>query len=575
MTARPSSPIAAADARIEALAERVWEQRLTEYGGAEESWLDEQMADRLPDVGPEAYRSRAESAAAVLREVEQLRQQEHSLTGGETLDVLQHQSRIAITAHELREFEAPATSDSSPWGELLDRARVPLRSLEDADRFLEQLAQVPHHLDQVVANMRAGLRRGFGPARISMVGRDAVVRTVAEDAPGNPFRTVLENLPSWLPENEVRRRRRVLDELVDRAVVSAFRTLHSFLTQEYLPGLPEQISAVERYGEEFYRHQIYRHCAMEISAEDIHERGLAAVDGILGEMHAVAARVGFPDDLPGLFGFMRRDPQFYARTPQELLSEAAWESKMFDGVVHQYFGTVPRSRFTIVEPPADLAPFYTFGRGGIGQYTLNAYPLDQRPLYSLPALTLHEAAPGHTFQVALALENTELPEIRRKSYISSYGEGWALYCERLGVEMGMYRTDFETLGMLSFQMWRAARMVLDPGIHALGWSRQKAIDYLRDHTAIGVHEVTTEVDRYIAWPGQAPSYALGLAVIEGLRERAETALGGAFDLPAFHDRILSSGCVPMSTLEASISAWIDDTRDLAPTTDPDRQEPAR
>lgn len=569
MTAHPSSPTAPADARIVSLAERVWEQRLAEFGGAEESWLDEQMADRLPDVSPEAYQSRAESAAAVLREVEQLRLQEHSLTGRETLDVLEYQSRVATTTHELREFEAPATSDSSPWGELLDRARVPLRSLEDADRFLEQLAQVPRHLDQVVANMRAGLSRGVGPARISMVGRDAVVRTVAEDEPGNPFRTVLESLPNWLSENEVRRRRRVLDELVDSAVIPAFRTLHTFLTQEYLPGLPEQISAVERYGEKYYQHQIYRHCAMQISAEDIHERGLAAVAGILDEMHALAARVGFPDDLPGLFDVMRRDPRFYARTPQELLSEAAWEAKMFDGVVHQYFGTVPRSRFTIIEPPPDLAPFYTFGRGGIGQYTLNTYPLDQRPLYSLPALTLHEAAPGHTFQVALALENTELPEIRRKSYISSYGEGWALYCERLGVEMGMYRTDFEMLGMLSFQMWRAARMVIDPGIHALGWSRDAAIDYLRDHTAIGVHEVTTEVDRYIAWPGQAPSYALGQAVIEGLRERAETALGSAFDLPAFHDQILSSGCVPMSTLEASISAWIDRT------TDRDRQEPSR
>lgn len=546
----------ATDEKIDVLTKRVWERRLVDFGGAEEAWVDEHVAAGLPDVGAAAYQRRADEATAVLREIEELRSGSLSTRGRESLDVLEYQSRTTVQMAELREYEAPATSDSSPWGELLDRARTPINTLEDADAYLQQLADIPRYLAQVVENMRNGLQRGFGPARISMAGRDAIVRTVAEDEPGNPYRAVLRSLPAWLGQEQVLSRQNQADGLVEDGVIPAFRDLQAFLTGEYLPGLPEQISSVERYGRDYYNKQVYRHCALEIEAEDIHERGLAAVEGILEEMRTISRRVGYGEDLQALFAFMRSAPQFYARTPQDLLNEAAWEAKMFDGVVHQYFGTVPRTRFRIAEPAPDLAPYYTFGRGGLGLYTLNTYPLDQRPLYSLPALTLHEAAPGHTFQVSLALENPELPEFRKKSYISSYGEGWALYCERLGVEMGMYRTDFELLGMLSFQMWRAVRMVIDPGLHALGWTREQAIQYLYDHTAIGEHEVTTEVDRYIAWPGQAPSYALGQATIERLRAEAESALGADFWLPEFHDQILARGCVPLATLQDSIDAWI-------------------
>ncbi len=544
------------DERVARLTDRVWQRTLDRHRSVQESWLDEQVPAGLPDVGCEAYQARADDAAEVLREVAHLRRLGPSASRREDLDVLEYQSRIAVTEFDLREYEAPATSDSSPWGALIDAARTPVHSLEDADRYLAQLEQIPRYLEQVTAAMREGVRRGFGPARICMVGRESIVHTVARDGADNPFRSVLQGLPEWLGAAAIRQRQLAASQVVEQSVIPAFRSLHTFLTQEYLPHLPEEISCVRRYGEEYYQQQIYRHCAMEIPAQEIHHRGLEAVERILAEMRVYARRVGFGDDLPALFHFMRTDPQFYARTPQELLSEAAWEAKMFDGVVHQYFGVVPRSRFRIAEPAPDLAPFYTFGRGGIGQYTLNTYPLDQRPLYSLPALTLHEAAPGHTFQIAHALENPELPEFRKRSYISAYGEGWALYCERLGVEMGMYRTDFEMLGMLSFQMWRAARMVIDPGIHALGWSRERAIDYLRDHTAIGEHEVTTEVDRYISWPGQAPSYALGQAVIEDLRTRAEQRLGETFALPQFHDEVLGRGCVPLSTLEAGIEEWI-------------------
>lgn len=561
MTKSGTSP---QDELVTSLCDSVWVRRLHDFGGAEEAWLDQKVAHGLPNVDSATYDRRADDAATTLREVEGLRGHPLSTSSRESLDVLEYQLRVQINNAKWRDYEAPATSDSAPWVELIDRARTPIHTLADADAYLQQLADIPRYLEQVIANMRAGIRRGFGPPRISMAGRAAIVETVARDGSDNPFRSVFNSLPQWLGKEAVAMRRQAGLQLVTEGVIPSFRNLSEFLTTTYLPHLPTETSSVARCGEEYYRDQIYRHCAMKADPREIHEQGLTAVEGILSEMRIISRRVGFGERLGELFAFMRTSEQFYARTPQELLNEAAWEAKMFDGVVEQYFGVIPRSRFTIREPASDLAPFYTFGRGGISLYTLNTYPLSQRPFYSLPALTLHEAAPGHTFQVALALENADLPEFRRKSYIPSYGEGWALYCERLGVEMGMYRTDYELLGMLSFQMWRAARMVIDPGIHAMGWTREQAMKFLSDNTAIGGHEVMTEIDRYISWPGQAPAYAIGQAVIEKLRNKAEVALGPRFRLPDFHDRVLSRGCLPLNTLETSIDEWMADQSSALP-----------
>jgi uncharacterized protein (DUF885 family) len=275
-------------------------------------------------------------------------------------------------------------------------------------------------------------------------------------------------------------------------------------------------------------------------------------------MEAVMAEVGFRGDLAAFLAFLRGDPRFYAKTPQDLLDRAAWIAKTFDGKASRYFGRLPRARFAIRPVPADLAPFYTGGRGGPGVYLVNTYNLPARPLYSLPALTLHESAPGHAFQMPLAAENTALPAFRRDGYLSVYGEGWALYCEALGEEMGMYETPYELFGMLSYQAWRAARLVVDTGIHAQGWSRERAQRYLHDNTALADHEIATEVDRYIAWPGQALSYYTGELAIQRARARAEAALGPRFDIRAFHDAILSLGSVPVAEIDARTAQLIRD-----------------
>lgn len=544
-----------ADERVRDLAEREWAWRAEEFGAAL-SWIDATVPTRLPSVTPEAWEARGRHWAELDAELAGIDDAQLSPVGRADLDVLRYQTRIDLARVRHRQFEAPANSDSSPWGEVIDAARRHYLTLEDADAYLEQLADVPRYLDEVVANMRAGLARGFAPTRVTMTGRDATARSVADDGADSAFRSIFASLPERLGAEAVGQRRAAANRIVDERIVPAFRALADFLGDEYLPNLPEEVSAVARYGDDYYADQLYEFTTTSLTPREIHERGLAAVEGILGEMREISHRVGFGDDLHALFAHMRTDPSFYAKSEQELLNEAAWESKMFDAVVHDWFGVVPRHRFKIVEPPEDLKPFYTFGRGGLGLYMLNTYPLEQRPLYSLPALTLHEAAPGHAFQIAHAVENDDLADFRKKSYISAYGEGWGLYTERLGVEMGMYRTDYELLGMLSFQMWRAVRLVVDPGLHALGWTRQQAIDYLRENTAIGEHEVVTEIDRYISWPGQAPSYALGMAAILDLRAEAESALGTAFSPAAFHDVVLNLGCVPLDVLERDVRAWI-------------------
>jgi uncharacterized protein (DUF885 family) len=272
----------------------------------------------------------------------------------------------------------------------------------------------------------------------------------------------------------------------------------------------------------------------------------------------VMVQTGFKGDFAAFLKFLRGDPRFYVKTPEELLMHAAWIAKRFDGKAAQYFGYLPRARFAIKPVPDDIAPFYTAGRGGSGVYLLNTYDLPSRPLYNLTALTLHESAPGHAFQIPIAMEHKDQPAFRQLTYISAYGEGWALYCERLGEEMGMYDTPYDRFGMLGYQVWRAARLVVDTGIHAQGWTREQALDYFRTYTALPEREIETEIDRYITWPGQALSYYLGERAILEARRHAESALGERFNIRAFHDTVLELGSVPLPVLTERVNRFIAD-----------------
>ena len=457
-----------------------------------------------------------------------------------------------------RSYEMPFNADSSFWSNLGFMTRQPFNNLDDYRAYIARLNDVPRYFDQQIENMRAGLARGFSVPRAVLDGRDVSIAAVAEvkDAEASAFWEPLKNLPASIDAAHQRQLRADARKAIETRLIPAFAKLLTFFREEYVPQARTTLAAEAMPdGEAYYRQQIRDYTTLDLSAEEIHQIGLREVARIQAEMDEVIKKTGFEGSFADFLHFLRTDSQFYAKTPEELLMRAAWISKRVDAVLGKYF-TLPRARFTIVPVPPDIAPFWTAGRGGNGTYWVNTYDLPSRPLYNLPALTLHESDPGHAMQGALAKEQGEQPAFRRENYISAYGEGWGLYCEKLGKEMGIYETPYEDFGRLTYEMWRAARLVIDTGVHHKGWTRDQALAYLRDRTALSEHEVTTEVDRYISWPGQALSYKLGEIRIVELRAEAEKTLGDAFNLRAFHDAVLREGSVPLPVLEDQIHAFI-------------------
>ena len=348
------------------------------------------------------------------------------------------------------------------------------------------------------------------------------------------------------------------------AVMPAYAAFQRFFESEYRPAARTTIDASALPDGKAYYADLVRYFTTlpDATPERIHEVGVAEVARLRGEMEAILRDVNHDGSFADFVDFLRADPQFYAKTPEELLREAAWIAKEIDGKLPQYFGTLPRMPYAVKPVPDALAPNYTAGRynpgpiGAAGEYWVNTYALHTRPLYVLPSLTLHEAVPGHHLQIALARELADLPQFRSSFFPHAFGEGWALYSEKLGEEMGIYHTPYQRFGRLIYEMWRACRLVIDTGMHAMSWTREQARQFLASNTALSMHEVRTEVDRYIAWPGQALAYKVGELKIVELRKRAEATLGAAFDLRAFHDAVLDNGGVTLAVLESRIDAYV-------------------
>ena len=514
----------------------------------------------LPDVSAAAHARRAAKWTGVQRQLDAIRPAALSPAARENYQVYRQQIASFLDDERFREWEKPVNGDSAFWSDLQYAARGQFaRGEADYRAYLSQLADQPRYIDAQIANLRAGLARGFTPPAVVMAGRDKPVAAIADatDPAATVYYQPFTHLPPTLAPATAAALQTEARRVITASVIPAHQRLLAFLRQTYLPGLRTRLDATSYPGgAAYYQSRIRLYTTTDLTPAAIHALGLAEVAKIKAEMEHAKMDAGFRGDLPAFLRFLRTDKQFYARTPDELLKEAAWHAKRFDGMAARWFGRLPRQRFAIVPVPPEIAPYYTAGRGGPGQYLVNTYDLPSRPLFQLPALTLHESAPGHAFQIPLAAENTALPAFRRNSYISAYGEGWALYTERLGDEMGFYRTPYERFGMLSYQMWRAVRLVVDTGIHTQGWSRERAQAFLHDNTALSDHEVETEVDRYIGWPGQALSYYLSELAIQRARAKAQAALGARFDIRAFHDTILSLGSVPLPVLEARIDRFV-------------------
>jgi uncharacterized protein (DUF885 family) len=559
VAAAPAATHAAtkADARFQAIYGAEWQWRVKQRLAWDE---DEPRADgaELPKVDARTQAARLAQWQGVLRRLDGIRPAD--LSPPERINYAVYRAQIAafVEAQRFREYEQPINADSAFWSDIAYIARRPLTTAAEYRAYLGQLGDLPRYFGEELDNMRAGLARGFTPPQVTLAGRDAPLLNIvnAKRPEDTVWYTPFKTMPAAIPADEQARLRAQGVALIDSAVKPAYARALAFFRDEYVPKARTTLAAESLPdGKAYYQSKIVEYTTTSMTAAQIHAIGLSEMAKIRAEMQQTMEKAGFKGDLPAFLGFLRSDPQFYAKTPDELLMRAAWIAKKFDGKADQYFGYLPRRRFAIVPVPPDQAPYYTSARGGPGIYLVNTYDLPARALYSLPALTLHESAPGHAFQMPVALEQHGVPPFRR-AYISAYGEGWALYCERLGSEMGMYETPYETFGMLSYQAWRAARLVVDTGIHAMGWTRAQAQAYLHDNTALSDHEIETEVDRYISWPGQALSYYLGEMAIMEARKKAEAALGEKFDIRAFHDTVLQLGSVPLPVLQARIDTFI-------------------
>jgi len=553
----PQSQQNSADEQLRAIYTSEWKWRSDQQPEGEDGTRP--IADHLPRVDPATQEMRLKYWEDVLRRVDAIARASLSAPEQLNYDIYRAQIAVLIANQRFRDFEMPANSDTTFWTDLGYTARRPFRTLADYQHWIAQMHDIPRYFHEQMDEMRAGVKRGFTPPQITMQGRDASITAVTEATPeGSLIYAPFKEMPGIAPARQTSLRAEAV-KTIRELVQPAYVELLKFMRTEYVPGCRTTLAAHDLPdGKNFYRAKIREFTTLDMEADAIHDLGVKEVERLHGEMVAAMRETGFKGDFPAFLKFLRTDPQFYVKTPEELLRRAAWIAKRFDGKTAQYFGYLPRARFAIKPVPDDLAPFYTAGRGGAGVYLLNTYDLPSRPLYNLTALTLHESAPGHAFQIPIAMEHKDQPKFRQLTYVSAYGEGWALYCEQLGVEMGMYDSAYDRFGMLGYQIWRAARLVVDTGVHAQGWKRAQALDYLRQYTALPEREIGTEVDRYIAWPGQALSYYLGERAILDGRARAEKALGERFNIRAFHDAVLELGSVPLPVLQTRIDRFIAD-----------------
>ncbi|WWD04361.1 hypothetical protein V865_002430 [Kwoniella europaea PYCC6329] len=555
--ATTTDQVATSHAQFQSIWKKEWAWR-QEQKLEEDEDDDDSLKAYLPRVDAKTQASRLAYWNDIISQLDKIDLQSLSPEEQVNYGVYHAQIEVYVNSQKFKDYEKPLNADSSFWANHASAARATFRTAKDYSAYLAQLQEVPRYFSEQIDNMRAGYKRGFTPPKITLEGRDGSISSVADakSAEETIYYEPFKLIPSVIPAAEQDKLRVQATKAINDFVLPPYRKLLVFFREEYYPNARETLAA-EAFpdGKAYFAAKIKEYTTLDSSPESIHKIGIDEMARIRSEMLETITQSGYKGDFQSFLDFLRTDPQFYAKTPEQLLHQAAWIAKEFDGVSGKYFGRLPRQRFAIRPVPLDQAPFYTSGRGGPGVYLVNTYDLPSRALYSLPALTLHESAPGHAFQMPLALEHDYLPPFR-KAYISAYGEGWALYCEYLGKEMGIYHTPYDVFGMLSYQAWRAARLVVDTGIHSLGWTRGQAQTYLRDNTALSAHEIETEVDRYIAWPGQSLSYYLGQLSILKCRRKAEEALGEKFNIRAFHDTVLETGSIPLPLLEKHIDDFI-------------------
>lgn len=515
------------------------------------------------------YKAEADFSLKLKKELEQISTDGLSETEEISRELLLFELQDKIDTNTYKMYLNTITNETAFHLSLNNIADRTLNNKSDVIDYLEKLEKLPQKVNYNLDILRETIKLGIVQPRVIFhtfenTYQKHIVSNVTKSEFYKPFKLLPESFSKTLKDSIIS----VAQKSIQENVVHQYQKIKYFFEKEYFPNTRKGlgISTVPN-GEAFYQNRVnYYTTSTKYTADDIHQIGLCEVARIKTEMLKIIEDLEFKGSFSDFLKFLRTDKQFYPKTAKELLMFARDISKRIDAELPKFFKTLPRKPYGVVPVPEALAPNYTGGRYSgsdsetkAGFYWVNTYNLPSRTLFTIPALTAHEAVPGHHLQISLNNELPKtIPDFRRKLYLSAYGEGWGLYSEYLADEMNIYTTPYEKFGQLTYEMWRACRLVVDTGVHAKGWTREQMLDYMAENTALSIHEVTTETDRYISWPGQALSYKIGEIKIRELRKKAEETLGEKFDIREFHEVILEEGTVTLSIMERRMDNYINE-----------------
>lgn len=554
-------------AQLDALIAEEWQFRMRENPLSATFCGDHRFNDRLPMVGEAHEARRLEQLKEYQRRLSQVDIASLPPAGQLNYDIFARELDIQVAESHFGLYYMPVTRLSGFQIYLPDLVTVtPFNTLRDYQDYLKRLSGLKKLFEDMITLMRQGMAKGYIPARSALQDIQSTVTGHIVDDPSNSvFYAPFKEFPVSVPFSTQEALCASALGTIQEVVVPSYQALLKFLESEYLPGARQEISASSLPGgAEYYAFCVRRYTTLDLTPQEVHETGLREVRRIRAEMDDLIRKIGFNGSFHEFVDDLRRDPRFYAETPEGLMKEVAWIMKRMEGELPRLFKTLPRTPFGMRQIPDYLAPnstsAYYFPTSGDGKtagfYYVNTFDLKSRPLFEYEALSFHEAVPGHHLQIALQLEMKNVPDFRRFADVTSFVEGWALYAERLGLEVGFYTNPYSDFGRLTFEIWRACRLVVDTGIHAFGWTRGQAIDYMAENSALSLLNIANEVDRYIAWPGQALAYKIGELKIRELRRQAEQSLGSQFDVREFHQCLLENGAIPLDALEKRIQQWI-------------------
>ncbi len=525
--------------------------------------------NQMPSVSPSHYRDIIKKTGLRLKRLKNIDRDELSVDNRLNYDLLEWDLTQRIASGDFPHYLLPIDGEggfiTTPTYII---GKVPLKTIENYEDYLSLLNDFPRYFKENIKNLKTGLREGITVPKTIIEKLLPLLDSYASQKPeSSEFYAAFKRIPESIPPAHRQRLQKAGLKVIGQKIIPAYISAVDYIANQYYPKTRDSIGITEvSGGRKYYEGLIRQHTTLDISPEEVHRIGLGEVRRIRAEMEKVIQSSGFKGSFREFQEFLRNDEQFYAKTARELMMEAAYLAKMIDGRLPRIFHieSLPHQPYGVEPVPEAIAPNYTTGRyvaaapdsNKGGMYWVNTYDLKSRPLYELPSLTLHEGMPGHHLQIAANYELEGVPKFRKLSEYNAFSEGWGLYSEKLGEELGIYETPYQKFGQLSYEMWRACRLVVDTGMHALGWTREQAVQLMTDNTALAPHNIQTEINRYIGWPGQATAYKMGELEILKLRQQAMQALGDKFNVRDYHAVVLQNGTVPLSVLRAQVESWI-------------------